>query len=107
VPVGDSEKMTSPVMPFSPLNNATAILTMSDSILINMLLNEDNALENIWVIYIVFAILTLVYSVWYNLFSAGLYAGITLELALRLIHFFVEFALVWAFRRRHPTMVGI
>lgn len=80
---------------------------MSDSILITMLLNEDNALENTWVIYIVFAFLTMVYSVWYNLFSAAVYAGISLEIALRFIEFFVQSALVWAFRRRHPTMTGI
>ena len=94
-------------MPCSPLNNATAILTMSDSILINMLLNEDNALENTWIIYIVFALLTGLYCIWYNLFKSMVYAGISLEIVLRIIEFFVQSALVWAFRRRHPTMVGI
>jgi uncharacterized membrane protein YqjE len=102
------EKLTSPVMLFSPLNKATAIYsTMSDSILINMLLNEDNALENTWIIYIVFAILTGLYCIWYNLFKSMVYAGISLEIVLRIIEFFVQSALVWAFRRRHPTMVGI
>ena len=80
---------------------------MSDSILINMLLNEDNALENTWVIYIVFALLTVVYCIWYNLFKSMVYAGITLELALRAVGFFVESALTWAFRRRRPTMTAV
>jgi hypothetical protein len=80
---------------------------MSDSILINMLLNEDNALENTWVIYIVFTLLTGVYCVWYNLFKSMVYAGITLELVLRILKFFVESALTWAFRRRHPTMTAV
>jgi len=81
--------------------------TMSDSILITMLLNEDNALENTWVIYIVFALLTGLYSIWYNLLSATVYAGISLEIALRLVEFFVQSALIWAFRRRHPTMTAV
>ena len=80
---------------------------MSDSILINMLLNEDNALENTWVIYIVFALLTVLYSLWYNLLKAMVYAGITLELVLRIVEFFVQSAVMWAFRRRRPTMTGI
>jgi len=95
-------------MPFVPVNNATAIYsTMSDSILITMLLNEDNALENTWVIYIVFALLTGLYCVWYNVVSAMVYAGISLEIVLRLLEFFVQSALVWAFRRRHPTLAAI
>jgi len=80
---------------------------MSDSILITMLLNEDNALENTWVIYVVFAFLTMVYCVWYNVVSSMVYAGISLEIVLRLIEFFVQSSLMWAFRRRHPTMTGI
>lgn len=80
---------------------------MSDSILIRMLLNEDNALENTWVIYVVFAFLTMVYCVWYNLFKSIVYAGISLEIVLRIIEFFVQSAVMWAFRRRHPTMTGI
>jgi len=80
---------------------------MSDSILITMLLNEDNALENTWVIYIVFALLTGLYCVWYNVVSATLYAGISLEIILRLLEFFVQSAVMWAFRRRHPTMAAI
>jgi hypothetical protein len=81
--------------------------TMSDSILITMVLNENNALENTWVIYVVFALLTGVYCIWYNLFSAALYAGISLEIVLRLLEFFVQSSLIWAFHRRHPTMTGI
>ena len=80
---------------------------MSDSILITMLLNEDNALENTWVIYIVFGLLTMLYCVWYNLFKSMVYAGISLEIILRLLEFFVQSAVMWAFRRRHPTMTGI
>jgi hypothetical protein len=80
---------------------------MSDSILITMLLNEDNALENTWVIYGVFALLTMVYCVWYNLFKSIVYAGISLEIVLRILEFFVQSAVMWAFRRRHPTMTGI
>ena len=80
---------------------------MSDSILITMVLNENNALENTWVIYIVFTFLTMVYCIWYNLFSAALYAGISLEIVLRLLEFFVQSSLIWAFHRRHPTMTGI
>ena len=80
---------------------------MSDSILITMLLNEDNALENTWVIYVVFAFLTMVYCVWYNVVSSMVYAGISLEIVLRLIEFFVQSSLIWAFHRRHPTMTGI
>ena len=80
---------------------------MSDSILIRMLLNEDNALENAWVIYSVFVLLTMVYCIWYNLFKSMVYAGISLEIVLRLIEFFVQSSLMWAFRRRHPTMTGI
>ena len=81
--------------------------TMSDSILITMLLNEDNALENTWVIYLVFALLTGLYCVWYNLVSATVYAGISLEIILRLLEFFVQSAVMWAFRRRHPTMTAV
>ena len=80
---------------------------MSDSILINMLLNEDNALENTWVIYIVFGLLTMVYCVWYNIVSSMVYAGISLEIILRLLEFFVQSAVMWAFQRRHPTMAAI
>ena len=80
---------------------------MSDSILITMLLNEDNALENTWVIYVVFGLLTMVYCIWYNLFKSMVYAGISLELVLRIIEFFVQSSLMWAFRRQHPTMTGI
>lgn len=80
---------------------------MSDSILITMLLNEDNALENAWVIYVVFGLLTMVYCIWYNLFKSMVYAGISLEIVLRIIEFFVQSSLMWAFRRRHPTMTGI
>jgi hypothetical protein len=80
---------------------------MSDSILINMILNEDNGLENTWIIYTVFACLTFGYYMYYNLFTAFVYAGITLELSLRVLDFFVKSALHWAFRRRHPTMAAI
>ena len=80
---------------------------MSDSILITMLLNEDNALENAWVIYVVFGLLTMVYCIWYNLFKSMVYAGISLEIVLRIIEFFVQSSLMWAFRRRHPTMTAI
>jgi hypothetical protein len=80
---------------------------MSDSILIRMLLNEDNALENTWVIYVVFAFLTMIYCVWYNVVSSMVYAGISLEIVLRLIEFFVQSSLMWAFQRRHPTLAAI
>ena len=80
---------------------------MSDSILIRMLLNEDNALENTWVIYVVFAFLTMVYCVWYNVVSSMVYAGISLEIVLRLIEFFVQSSLMWAFQRRHPPLAAI
>jgi hypothetical protein len=72
-----------------------------------MILNEDNALENIWIIYIVFGCLTLGYYMYYNLFAAFIYAGITLELALRVLDFFVKSALHWAFQRRRPTLAAI
>ena len=72
---------------------------MSDSILINILLNEDNAIKNIWLIYTILAVITGIYSIWYNILKAIVYAGITLELVLRFLKFFVDSMLDWAAER--------
>jgi hypothetical protein len=79
---------------------------MSDSILINILLNEDNAIQHMWLIYTILAVITGVYSIWYNILKAIVYAGITFELVLRFFKFFVESMLDWAAQRRNHLVVA-
>ena len=79
---------------------------MNDSILNSLFLNEDNAFENLWILYIIYAILTGLYSFYYNPFTAFLYAGITLEINLRVFEYTTGTTLRQIFRRRHPTMVA-
>ena len=79
---------------------------MNDSILISLFLNEDNALENLWILYIIYAILIGFYSFYYNLLTAFLYGGITLEISIRIFEYTTGTTFRQLFRRRHPTMVA-
>jgi len=65
---------------------------MSDSILIAILLNEDNRYKNTWTIYTLLFILSVIYLIFYDVVKAVLYACITLEISLRILHYFVEHA---------------
>jgi len=65
---------------------------MSDSILIAILLNEDNRYKNTWTIYTLLFILSVIYLIFYDVVKAVLYACITLEISLRILHYFVDHA---------------
>lgn len=80
--------------------------TMADSILVTLLLNEAG-FKNVWVVYLLYAILTFVYSLYLNLFAAMTYAALTLELVFSFIEIIINASIQWAVQRRNPTMTAI
>ena len=79
---------------------------MADSILVTLLLNEAG-FKNVWVVYLLYAILTFVYSLYLNLFAAMTYAALTLELVFSFIEIIINASIQWAVQRRNPTMTAI
>jgi len=69
-----------------------------------MLLNEENEYRNLWVIYTVFALLTVGYYMYYEPLKALVYAGMTLELTLQFLHFVVRYNMVAAVEEQYPTL---
>ena len=63
---------------------------MSDSLVIRLILDETSTVKNLWKFYLIYAILTGIYYIFMNFMKAFLYAGITLEILLRLCVYTIE-----------------
>ena len=63
---------------------------MSDSLVLRLLLDEGNTIQNLWKFYLIYAILTGIYYLFMNFMRAFLYAGITLEIIMRLCVYTIE-----------------
>ena len=79
---------------------------MGDSIVIRILLNEDGDINNVLFLYIVYVLLAGLYMLQYSIVHSILYAGITLEIILRIIEWLSVAIIRHMVYRRHPTMVA-